>query len=99
MLIDYTAICSIVNQTTIISIDTSRSNIQLIHVSIYLSQFDLNVYYITSKLNIVLDILSCLLVVPSTADSLSDDELNQINLYIDTVFIVLEVITTNEFKS
>jgi hypothetical protein len=82
-----------------ISTDTSRSNIQLIHVSIYLSQFDLDVHHIASKLNIVLDILSCLLVAPSTTDRLSDNKLNQINLYIDIVFIVSKAITTNEFKS
>ena len=64
-----------------------------------MSQFDLNVYHIASKLNIVLDTLSCLLTVPSTIDNPSDDELNQINLYTDAVFIVSEVIATDEFKS
>jgi hypothetical protein len=60
--IDYDAICGIVNSTILNTISTDRANCRLTNVLVYLSIYPLDVYYISRRLNLVLDTLSRLQV-------------------------------------
>ena len=58
VLIDYDLTRGIVNQTTLNITSIDRANRRLINVSIYLSAYKLNVYYLVRRLNLILDAFS-----------------------------------------
>ena len=61
VLTDYGAIKGIIKRTTIITSSVDRANRRLINASIYLSEYNLKIYHIPGKKNIVPDALSRLL--------------------------------------
>ncbi len=60
VLTDHVATRSIVEQTRLDTSSTNRANRRLITMSIYLSEYELKVYYLPGRLNYVPDALSCL---------------------------------------
>ncbi len=60
VLTDHVATCSIVEQTRLDISSTNRANRRLITTSIYLSKYELKVYYLLGRLNYVPDVLNCL---------------------------------------
>jgi hypothetical protein len=60
VLIDHKAICSIVNATSFNTLSTDCANRLLTNVSVYLSTYFLNIYYMFRRLNLVSDTFSYL---------------------------------------
>ena len=63
VLTDYTATKGIVEKSPLTTISIERSNCRLICVTIYLSEYNLQIYYLPGRFNFVLDILSRLKVL------------------------------------
>ena len=63
VLTDYTAIKGIVEKSPLTTTSTEYSNYYLICVAIYLSEYNLQIYYLPGQLNFVLDTLSRLKVL------------------------------------
>jgi hypothetical protein len=57
VLTDYTSTRGVYERTNLNTSDVSKANMRLVHASVYLSQFDLDVRYYPGRLNIVPDIL------------------------------------------
>ena len=63
ILTDYAATKGIVKYTSFNTIDLTKANLKLANVANWLSQFELNIFYISRELNIVSDALLCLLTL------------------------------------
>ncbi len=73
VLTDYSVTKDIVDQTILNTNSTDRANRQLINALVYLSQYQLNVYYIPGRLNHVPDALSCLQALGDSVQRQSKD--------------------------
>ena len=60
VLTDHGATKGIIKRTTIITSSVDRANRRLINASIYLNEYNLKIYYMPGKKNIIPDALSCL---------------------------------------
>ena len=58
VLTDYIATKGIVEKSPLTTISIERSNYRLIYIAIYLSEYNLQIYYLPGRLNFVLDTLS-----------------------------------------
>ena len=58
VLTDYVATKGIIEKSPLTTISTEYSNCYLIYVAIYLSEYNLQIYYLPGRLNFILDTLS-----------------------------------------
>jgi hypothetical protein len=84
ILTDYAATKGVYNQTNLNTSDVSKANIRLVHASVYLLQFNLNVRHYLGRLNIVPDALSRLKATEQR-DVSDNDELEHILLSTETI--------------
>jgi hypothetical protein len=77
VLTDHGATRGIYDRTSLNTADVTKANMRLVHASVYLSQFDLDIRHYPGRLNIVPDALSRLDAVPED-DISHDGELERI---------------------
>jgi hypothetical protein len=89
ILTDHTVTQGITTQISLVTTDTGHSNIRLVHISHYLSQFDLDICYITGRMNIVPNTLSRL-------PALEPVNVSQDNK-LDNIWLLSEALMTDTF--
>ena len=86
---DYTATKGIVEKSPLITTSMEYSNRCLIYIAIYLSKYNLQVYYLPRRLNFVLDILSRLKVLQDKPKDPKDIVVvNSDDIILDNIFFV-----------
>jgi hypothetical protein len=90
VLTDHGATKGIYDRTSLNTADVTKANMRLVHASVYLSQFDLDIRHYPGRLNIVPDALSRLDATPEENIS-HDNEL-------DKILFSLKVVINPEFK-
>ena len=58
VLTDHIATKGIIEKSPLTTTSTEYSNYRLIYIAIYLSEYNLQIYYLPRRLNFILDILS-----------------------------------------
>jgi hypothetical protein len=90
MLTDHNATYSIVNNTTLNTISTDKTNRHLTNVSVYLSAYPLDVYHMSRQFNLVPDVLSRLQA--SNDDAIRQDE--EVEPVLDNIWDLILLIYT-----
>ena len=89
VLTDYVATKGIVEKSPFTTTSIEHSNHRLIYVAIYLSKYNLQIYYLPRRLNFVLDILSRLKVLQDKPkDPKEIAVVNSDNVVLNNIFFV-----------
>lgn len=75
VLTDHAFIKGIVNYTSLNTANLAKANLKLANIANYLSKYNINIWHILGTINIILDILLCLLIFQDNANKL-DDKIN-----------------------
>ena len=89
VLIDHVAIKGIVEKSPLTTTSIEYSNCRLIYIAIYLSKYNLQIYYLSGQLNFVLDTLSRLKALQDKPKDPKEIAIvNSNNIILNNIFFV-----------